>query len=277
MQCLFTLEALNDYFLSEKYKENKNKTIKPPKYINIYSDALKLISSFETQNNVPNKKTHSNFINAASLFKTILKKVFNPREQQDIHEFIRLFLSEIQDELNPILDKKSTISLNNNNSSPEVNWEQYLKTNPSIVDFLFSSQIKTKVQCLECKKTRDIFEIFLDFSLPIVKTSENNNNNSTKNKENKSKIKQKEPVFNIYNCLSKFFEEEIINEYYCQYCKKTGKSKKQMSISKSPKILLIHLKRFKTYPRKQKISDKIDFPFERLDLKKYFLFLIENN
>lgn len=260
LQCLFTLELLNDFFISEKYKENKSKTIKPPKYITIYSDALKLINSFENSNNLPNKKSHSNFINAASLFKTILKKVFNPREQQDIHEFIRLFLSEIQDELNPIIDKKITQS--NAGQTLEANWENYLKTNTSIVDYLFSLQIKTKLQCLECKKSKEIYEICLDLSLPIVKSNETNNKKADK------KTTQKESNFTIYHCLSKFFEDETINEYNCQFCKKKVKSVKNSYISKSPKILLIHLKRFKTYPRKQKISDKIEFPFERLDLKK---------
>ena len=253
---------MNDYFLSEKYKENKGKTIKPPKYINIYSDALKLINAFESQSNAPNKKSHSNFVNAANLFKSILKKVFNPREQQDIHEFIRLFLSEIQDELNPILDKRNSSILAQNSDG---RWESHLKNNPSIIDYLFSSQMKTKIQCLECKKTREIYEIFLDFSVPIVKITETNNKKDPK----KPAPKEKEPQFNIYHCLNKFFEEEIIAEYKCPFCKKTVKSKKQMTISKSPKILLIHFKRFKTYPRKQKISDKIDFPFERLDMKKF--------
>ena len=114
---------------------------------------------------------------------------------------------------------------------------------------------------MECKKTREIFEIFQDFSLPIVKIND-------ANKKNDKKTNQKEPIFTVYNCLNKFFEDETLNEYKCNFCKKVVKSKKQMSIARSPKLLLIHFKRFKTYPRKQKISDKIEFPFERLDLKK---------
>jgi len=254
---LFTLETLNDYFLSEKYKDNKCKTIKPPKYINIYSDALKVINSNTTSVNVSNKKNHSNFVNAASFFKSVLKKVFNPREQQDIHEFIRLFLSEIQDELNPLLDKRSSLSQIGNS---DAKWESHLKKNPSIIDTLFSSQLKTKIQCLECKKFREIYEIFLDFSVPIVKVNDQNNK--------KNEPTSKEPAFSIYNCLNNFFEDEVISEYKCNFCKKIVKSKKQMSIAISPKILLIHFKRFKTFPRKQKISDKIDFPFERLEMKK---------
>ena len=256
---MFTLETLNDYFLSEKYKDNKYKTIKPPKYINIYSDALKVINSNATSVNVSNKKNHSNFVNAANFFKSVLKKVFNPREQQDIHEFIRLFLSEIQDELNPLLDKRCSLSQIGNS---DAKWESHLKKNPSIIDTLFSSQIKTKIQCLECKRFSEIYEIFLDFSVPIVKNEQNNKKNE------KMESTPKETAFTIYNVLNKFFEDEIITEYKCNYCKKSVKSKKQMSIAISPKILLIHFKRFKTYPRKQKISDKIDFPFEHLEMRK---------
>lgn len=82
------------------------------------------------------------------------------------------------------------------------------------------------------------------------------------------KKKDKNDGGNIYNCLNKFFEDEIMNEYRCNFCKKIGKSKKSMSISKPPQILLLHLKRFKMYPRKQKLSEKIDFPLMNLDIKK---------
>ncbi len=80
---------------------------------------------------------------------------------------------------------------------------------------------------------------------------------------------------NIYHCLEKFFEEEMINEYKCNFCKKSSRSRKTMKIAKLPRVLLVHLKRFKMYPRKQKIADKIEFPIAGLDLKK-FLFIIKN-
>ena len=74
MQCLFSLEKLNEYFLAEEYKDRKGKAIKQPKYINVYSDALKLINSANNPE-IMNRKNHANFINAANLFKNLLKKV----------------------------------------------------------------------------------------------------------------------------------------------------------------------------------------------------------
>lgn len=54
----------------------------------------------------------------------------------------------------------------------------------------------------------------------------------------------------------------LADYYYCDYCKKKERATKSIIISKTPKILLIHLKRFKLFPKKRiKLTDSIDFPF----------------
>jgi ubiquitin carboxyl-terminal hydrolase 4/11 len=78
----------------------------------------------------------------------------------------------------------------------------------------------------------------------------------------------------IYDCFEFFQSPETLgedNEWYCNICKKHQRATKQMSLYKAPRILVIHLKRFKgsgSY-NKSKITDRIDFPIEDLDLSNY--------
>ena len=84
---------------------------------------------------------------------------------------------------------------------------------------------------------------------------------------------------NIYDCLEKFREEEVLekdNIYYCDNCESKQKGKKTIQIYKPPPYLIIQLKRFNYNSIMAKIFDKIkietfvDIP-EFLDLKEYVL------
>ena len=83
----------------------------------------------------------------------------------------------------------------------------------------------------------------------------------------------------LEDCLNLFFqEEELTDIYYCDTCKRKSKAKRLIRISKTPKILVIHLKRFKMFPKKKKITDFISFPLNKFDISKYFsTYIIINN
>lgn len=72
--------------------------------------------------------------------KTIWKK-FRLGSQEDSHEFLRLFLDHLH---------KSGIEEKNKNS---------------IISQIFSSKLKSQVQCLECQYISEITETFMDLSL----------------------------------------------------------------------------------------------------------------
>jgi len=66
------------------------------------------------------------------------------------------------------------------------------------------------------------------------------------NPENEEKEDNEQ--INIYDCLEKFREEEILeneNKWYCDNCKIQQTAKKKLQIYKSPQYLIIQLKRFK--------------------------------
>src|SRR5689334_2294593 len=76
------------------------------------------------------------------------------------------------------------------------------------------------------------------------------------------------PVF-LSDCLSKYVETEILDgddAWNCPNCKIPRKSSKQLTVSKLPTILLIHLKRFHHEgPFRNKVETYVDFPLQNLD------------
>jgi ubiquitin carboxyl-terminal hydrolase 4/11/15 len=85
----------------------------------------------------------------------------------------------------------------------------------------------------------------------------------------------KRTSIHINECLSMFSENEELeadNAWYCPTCKIHVQATKKMELYKLPKILIIHLKRFKSqgYYR-EKLSTHIQFPESGLDLSPYVI------
>jgi len=81
---------------------------------------------------------------------------------------------------------------------------------------------------------------------------------------------------NIYQCFQQFESPETLGEentWYCNKCKEHKKAIKKMEIYKAPPIMMVHLKRFKSEGQnilsKSKISAKVDFPLEDLDISEF--------
>ena len=96
------------------------------------------------------------------------------------------------------------------------------------------------------------------------------------NPENEEKEDNEQ--INLYDCLEKFREEEILeneNKWNCENCKIQQIAKKKIQIYKSPQYLIIQLKRFKynnniftKYFDRTKIDTFVNIP-KKLDLKDF--------
>jgi ubiquitin carboxyl-terminal hydrolase 4/11/15 len=82
----------------------------------------------------------------------------------------------------------------------------------------------------------------------------------------------------LYDCLNCFMLEETLSgndKWYCNKCKDHVVATKKMEVYRTPEILIIHLKRFShnrsTMFGTRKISDKIDFPIDGLNMSSYVL------
>ncbi|KAK9237115.1 hypothetical protein V1525DRAFT_433127 [Lipomyces kononenkoae] len=73
----------------------------------------------------------------------------------------------------------------------------------------------------------------------------------------------------LEDCLNLFSKPEVLGQddlWYCPRCKKHQQAVKTFEIWKVPDIFAVHLKRFSSSSRRDKIDVKIDFPVEGLDL-----------
>jgi ubiquitin carboxyl-terminal hydrolase 4/11/15 len=128
MQCLLSLPELNYYFSNQMYKR---KTSTPT------CNALKeFIDSY--------KNASSSFKACSSIYK-ICHSFLPANEQNDCQEYLRRFLSKIQEELN--MNKKYIFP---DQATYDKVWQIYREYNPSFIDTLFSGLMRSSVICNKC-------------------------------------------------------------------------------------------------------------------------------
>jgi len=77
----------------------------------------------------------------------------------------------------------------------------------------------------------------------------------------------------IYDCLDLFVKPERLSDgWKCPKCKTQRKATKRFGISKLPRVLVVHFKRFRfTQMGSRKIDTMVDFPTHGLDISGYLV------
>ncbi|OMO90917.1 Peptidase C19, ubiquitin carboxyl-terminal hydrolase 2 [Corchorus olitorius] len=118
----------------------------------------------------------------------------------------------------------------------------------SLVHKIFGGRLRSQVKCMQCHSCSNKFDPFLDLSLEIVKAD------------------------SLHKALKNFTAAELLDggerQYQCERCKQKVKAIKQLTVSKAPHVLTIHLKRFRAHDFGQKIDRKIEFG-PTLDMKPF--------
>jgi len=192
---------------------------------------------------------------------------FKGTEQHDSQEFLSCILDGLHEDLNVARRKsKPEIESIRKRHDQETRkeeredlpldvlqdnaWKRYLDFNYSIIVTTFQGQYMSTLKCLECKKSSSTFNSLMYLSVPIP-----------------------ENATSLYNCLDKYIEIEYLrgnDAWSCPRCKKKVNASKQLILSRLPRVMLIHLKRFYFQgPFKDKITKLISFPLKNLDLSKY--------
>ncbi|KAH6638295.1 hypothetical protein C7974DRAFT_356571 [Boeremia exigua] len=171
-------------------------------------------------------------------------EMFRTPMHQDAHEFLNLLLNEVVENVEQF--SKSRIAevgeteqngvvapaLNNNNN-----------INTGWVHELFEGTLTSETRCLTCENTSQRDEAFLDLSVDLEQHS------------------------SVTSCLRKFSEEEMLcerNKFHCDNCGGLQEAEKRMKIKRLPKILALHLKRFKyteDLQRLQKLFHRVVYPY----------------
>jgi ubiquitin carboxyl-terminal hydrolase 2/21 len=223
---------------------------------NTNSDNTSLINEFKSilieilLNN--NSLKPYRFIN---VLKTYIKDI-EIHEQNDINEFISLFL----DKLNKDISYKNTITKNElmiknkYTESPydiqkykmDVSWIEKTGSEYSNLIQLFYGHSITQIICGHCKHISHNYEIYSSIMLPLCDTLEES--------------------------IEQYFQDEFLNdndtEWKCDECNKKKRSKKTTKLWKLPNILIITLKRFTDTLQKNTKNVQIQM---NIDLKNYTL------
>ncbi|GEQ72705.1 hypothetical protein JCM33374_g6392 [Metschnikowia sp. JCM 33374] len=200
-------------------------------------------------------------------------KQFATREQQDCIEFLNFLLDSLHEDLNQRSvkspeERRAIMELSEEQEKAReylpvrlasaIEWERYLKLNFSVIVDVFQGQYVSQLRCLECQMTSSTYNSFSTLSLPIPEKAGKMNG----------------PI-SLFECLDLFVETELLdddNKWHCPKCKKFTKSTKKLVISRLPRILIIHFKRFKIHNGHfRKLENFINYPVnDDLDLTRYW-------
>lgn len=187
-------------------------------------------------------------------------EMFRTAMHQDAHEFLNWVLNQAVESVDANT-KKVEAERRVNAAESEANGDIFrmdggattipffnaaLKTEPTPqrwIHDLFEGTLTSETRCLTCENISQRDEAFLDLSVDLDQHS------------------------SVTACLRRFSEEEMLcerNKFHCDNCGGLQEAEKRMKIKRLPKILALHLKRFKyteDLQRLQKLFHKVVYPY----------------
>ncbi|KAL5121231.1 hypothetical protein ACEQ8H_000699 [Pleosporales sp. CAS-2024a] len=182
-------------------------------------------------------------------------EMFRTPMHQDAHEFLNLLLNQVVENVEQFSKSRVTEArkppqsaengLTVVSGAPVVpdRSSTVSQINTGWVHELFEGTLTSETRCLTCENTSQRDEAFLDLSVDLEQHS------------------------SVTSCLRKFSEEEMLcerNKFHCDNCGGLQEAEKRMKIKRLPKILALHLKRFKyteDLQRLQKLFHRVVYPF----------------
>ncbi|KAF2435780.1 cysteine proteinase [Tothia fuscella] len=189
----------------------------------------------------------------------ILKRdneMFRTPMHQDAHEFLNLLLNQIVENVEQYSKENEASSAIKGASNSLVKALSpvipssilapptgSLVQNSRWVHELFEGTLTSETRCLTCENISQRDEAFLDLSVDLDHHS------------------------SVTSCLRRFSEEEMLcerNKFHCDKCGGLQEAEKRMKVKRLPRILALHLKRFKyteDMQRLAKLFHRVVYPF----------------
>lgn len=190
-------------------------------------------------------------------------EMFRGQLHQDAHEFFNLLLNTLLDSIDDSEKKRIAAHIEAEKANGEKNEYEVLShagqenttvSFPSLLPAappqptkwlrdMFEGTLTSETRCLTCENVSQRDEPFLDLSVDL------------------------EQHTSVTSCLRRFSEEEMLcerNKFHCDNCGGLQEAEKRMKIKRLPKVLTLHLKRFKyteDFGRLQKLFHKVVYPY----------------
>ena len=249
VQCLSNTLILTKYFLNDKYLEDINETKIESKLVFQWR---RLIEHIWNMNQMIKPASFNKIVYYLST-KLGYSVTFGLSRQNDVQEFLLFIINTLHEGLSSeVIIKISGKVLNPLDKfalGAMKQWKNHFKDIHSVIIDIFYSQLFSLTKCPDCPNVSIVYNPICYYILPIPM------------------IRDRE--ITLDDCFKKFTENEILdnnNKWYCEKCNMKKNASKRVLLWSTPKILIICLKRFKN---NKKITNKISFPKEGLDLKEY--------
>lgn len=181
---------------------------------------------------------------------------FRNQNHQDAHEFYGLVLNDVISTVETSARRLQELEMSKSQPELENSMENAMgalmkaqqatgMTSPGTgwVHDIFEGVLTSETKCLACETASQRDETFLDLSIDLEEHS------------------------SVTSCLRKFSDEEMLcerNKFHCDQCGGLQEAEKRMKIKKLPKVLALHLKRFKyteDFTRLQKLFHRVVYPY----------------
>jgi ubiquitin carboxyl-terminal hydrolase 9/13 len=179
-------------------------------------------------------------------------EMFRTPMHQDAHEFLNILLNQVVENveqfsrLKPVENghaAEDSRALTVTSGAVVPDRSSTVSDGIGWVHELFEGTLTSETRCLTCENTSQRDEAFLDLSVDLEQHS------------------------SVTSCLRKFSEEEMLcerNKFHCDNCGGLQEAEKRMKVKRLPKILALHLKRFKyteDLQRLQKLFHRVVYPY----------------
>ncbi|EON68591.1 hypothetical protein W97_07849 [Coniosporium apollinis CBS 100218] len=184
--------------------------------------------------------------------------------QQDAKEFFDFLIDFVHEDLNSHWARPPMRALTEKEEAirekmPKpyaalVEWGRYINRERSIITDCFAGQHASQLRCTTCRNTSTTYEAFYSISVEIPRSG----------------------TADIRDCLRSYCAEEMLSGdevWRCPHCKKEREATKQITLTRAPKHLVVHFKRFSAshQEKARKVRTPIEFPLHGLDLSPYML------
>ncbi|KAF6840277.1 ubiquitin carboxyl-terminal hydrolase [Colletotrichum plurivorum] len=183
---------------------------------------------------------------------------FGGNRQQDAQEFMSWLMAYLHEETNMRRDRgsddaSSAPSMKNGKSMLQGAyewWENYSRTNLSIVDKYWRGLELSTVVCSRCHNRTYNWATFDFISMPV------NGRTST-----------------IEDCMRSYIEPETLPDYKCDTCNLNVQGQKQVRLARLPELLCLQFRRFDYDSSLQlhKKRDMVTWDFANLSLDAFFI------
>ena len=255
IQCLLATIPLSQFFLDNRWRDFTQKNWKGSNGVmpEIYANLIRSLWKNDVQAVRPTSLRN---------FCARLNREWGIDRQQDAKEFFDFLIDCLHEDLNVHWDRSPLRQLTTEeeltrermpmNRVSKTEWERYTHRESSFIADLFAGQHASLLRCTTCRNTSTTYEAFYSISVEIPRGGQGD----------------------IRECLRSYCQEEMLSGdevWKCPHCRCEREATKRITLTRLPKVLVIHFKRFSASKTEtaRKIHTPIEFPLYGLNMEPY--------